>query len=809
MTLHGTSLPGLLNSLCTHHTARAPEGESARHPTVAAATILPEFRPLFDIDGHAGGIREGFNILQAHILCRSTSQEPDMPSQPGSIDLFTQHRPAADRRQRHSIRDRLESDAWKNHRKFAEQRAEKHASRLRRRPLKWQDRALLVLSAILLLLLIIRVETAQAQEDDWGLQFQGNGGSLRSLAMDTDMQVEVNGLVARISVSQQFRNTGRSWSEAIYRFPLPDGSAVDRMTVEVGQRILEGEIRETQEARRQYQQAKSAGKVATLVEQQRANQFETRLANIGPDEKIRVSISFLSRVEFRDGSFSLRIPMTFTPRWDHRDPVIMSGFFDETTPAPTIMPVGGLDDHYLTLNIDLQTGMSLATLESRYHDVNIQPSLNGYNIFLADPDARSDRMFELNWTPDFGDAPESTLMTFDDGDAVYALLMLAPPLAEAISPQAREVVFVVDTSGSMEGTSIRQAKAALRQGLGYLGPDDRFNLIHFNSNSYLLFPESVPLYTSYLLEAESFIEKLVANGGTNMAPALDTALNLPPQAGLMRQVVFITDGSVGNEGELLLQIGEELNGSRLFPVSIGSAPNAWFMRKAAEIGRGSHTHIGRLEEVEERMSLLWSRIQNPALKDICVDWGMDAEFYPGIVPDLYAGEPLWLHARLPFYPSEVIVCGELEGLPWQQSSRILPGTGSDSLATLWARSKVEALEDGRIFGDDPELIRDEVTRLALHFGLLTPYTSLVAVDRTPSRPQDESLDSEVIPSLLPAGSSAMSAGFSQTATGWVAQLILAFISLLVATGMFLFSPPSGTWRSGGARSPMATTGQSA
>jgi Ca-activated chloride channel family protein len=732
-----------------------------------------------------------------------------MPSQSSLTDKFFRENIVPVYRDRESIRDQLESDAWKNHPGFAAEQAGKQQPDSPKKSLKWQDRALLALSALLLLLLLFRIETATAQEDQWGLEFQGDGGSQRSLALNTEMQVDVTGLVARINVSQAFRNSGRGWSEAIYRFPLPDGSAVDRMTVQVGTRVLVGEIQEKEDARRQYQQAKSSGKITTLVEQQRANQFETRLANIGPDEEITVSISFLSRVDYRDGSFSLRIPMTFTPRWDRGGAAaIESGFFNETSPVPTLKPTqgSGQDDHYLGMNIDLRTGLALASLESRYHDVDIHPSLNGYNIYLADPDTRSDRVFELNWTPDFGNAPESTLMTYDDGDAVYAMLLLAPPLAEAISPQPREVVFIVDTSGSMQGVSLTQAKAALRQGLAYLSEDDRFNLIEFNSNSHRLFRESRPVYTSYLLEAEAFIDDLDADGGTNMAPALDMALNLPLQAGLLRQVIFITDGSVGNEGELLLQIGQELRDSRLFTVSIGSAPNSWFMRKAAEIGRGNHTQIGQLNEVEESMSGLWSRIQNPAIKNICVDWGMDADFYPEIVPDLYAGEPLWLYARLPFQPHEVTICGELEGRPWEQSSRVLPGAGNENLATLWARRKIEALEDSRIFGEDPGFIREAVTGLALDFGLLTPYTSMVAVDRTPSRPQGETLDSEEIPNLLPAGSSATSASFSQTATGWVAQLILSFITLLVATGMLLFSTPSRKRCPGSASSPMATSG---
>jgi Ca-activated chloride channel family protein len=714
-----------------------------------------------------------------------------------------------------SIRDCLESDAWQNHSRFAREQAQRNRPARAKKSLKWQDRALLITAAALVALLIVRVETASAQQDEWGLEFRDDGSSLRSVALDTDIEVEVTGLVARVSVTQVFQNTGGAWSEAIYRYPLPDGSAVDRMRVHVGDRILEGEIHEKQSARRQYQQARSSGKTATLVEQQRPNQFETRLANIGPGEQIRVTIGFLGRVEYRDGAFALQIPLTFTPRWHAGE----STFFAESSPnipafmtpafmpvsfpapAPSIAPADALDDHYLTLNIDLRTGLNLSSLESRYHDVEIHPSLNGYNIFLANPDSRTNRVFELSWTPVYGTAPESALMTFDDGDAVYAMLMLAPPLAEAIAPQPREVVFIIDTSGSMEGTSLQQAKAALWQGLSYLGPDDRFNLIHFNSDSHLLFPESVPLYTPNLERAGEFIDRLVADGGTVMAPALQMALKLPRQAGLMRQVVFVTDGSVGNEGELLLQIGEELGESRLFTVSIGSAPNSWFMRKAAEVGRGNHTHIGQLDEVEMRMSSLWSRIQNPAIRDICVDWGMEAEHYPEIVPDLYAGEPLWVYARLPYEPREVTVCGELDGMPWEQSTRALPGAGGENLATLWARSRIEALEDGRIFGTDPELVREEVTLLAMSFGLLTAYTSLVAVDKTPSRPRTEALARNEVPSLLAAGSAAAAAGFSSTATGWVAQLLLSILTLFIATGLLLFCTPSG--KSAGTRRPMA------
>jgi Ca-activated chloride channel family protein len=187
---------------------------------------------------------------------------------------------------------------------------------------------------------------------------------------------------------------------------------------------------------------------------------------------------------------------------------------------------------------------------------------------------------------------------------------------------------------------------------------------------------------------------------------------------------------------------------------------------------------------------LWARIENPALQDICVDWGMDTEFFPEIIPDLYAGEPLWLYARLPAEPRAVTLCGKLDGQPWEQTSRLMPGMGNENIAALWARSKIEALQDSRIFGLDEELIRQQVTALALEFGLLTAYTSLVAVDHTPVRPAGANLTGGEIANLLPAGSSATAVGFSSTASGWLAQLLLALFTLLAATSLLWFCTPS-------------------
>ncbi len=695
-----------------------------------------------------------------------------------------------------SIRHALEIDAWRHDPQFAARMSKR--SRLRkpkRRSLRWQDRSLLIIGIILLALVLLRIETARADDIEWGLELNAGGTATTQLALNTDVRVEVTGLIARVEVTQLFSNPGDQWAEAIYRFPLPGGAAVDRLAIQVGERIIEGEIREKKSARRVYEQAVQDGFTASLVAQQKANQFETRLANIGPGEEIRVTIGFLVNVNFEQGAFSLRLPMTFTPRWD---PAVEPAG-RAVTPTPVLVSAQIRAGHHLSMEVLIRTGIGFAAIESRYHDVDIQPTEQGYQISLVEGAALTDRDFELAWLPDLQAVPQSALMTWDGGDAIYAQLMMVPPLPGAIKSQPREVIFIIDTSGSMEGESMRQAKSALLGGLEELQEYDLFNLVQFNSDTEALFTMSVPVTQPNLVEARHYIDSLVANGGTVMAPALHAAFSFPGQPGLLRQVIFVTDGSVGNEKELLAAIAEDLGDSRLFTVSIGSAPNSWFMRKAAEIGRGSHTHIGNLAEVELRMSRLWSHIRLPALSNICVDWGPDAEYYPEIIPDLYAGEPLWIVARLPLQPNQITICGLLNGQYWEQHNAPFISQGTDTLATLWARRKIESLEDGLVFGADPDLTRTQITQVALDYGLLTAHTSLVAVDRTMVRMNDEPLATGSIPGLLPAGSS-QAVSFAQTATGWKTRLLLSIFTMLIATGMFYFS---------GARLPLATSTKAA
>ncbi|HRQ66055.1 MAG TPA: VWA domain-containing protein, partial [Xanthomonadaceae bacterium] len=315
----------------------------------------------------------------------------------------------------------------------------------------------------------------------------------------------------------------------------------------------------------------------------------------------------------------------------------------------------------------------------------------------------------------------------------------------------REVTLIVDTSGSMRGAAMEQARAALRVALAALAAQDRFNVIEFNNFARALFEAPVRAETAELAAADRFVGALQANGGTQMLPALEKAMQAPPSPGFLRQMVFITDGSVGNEEQVLAQIRRDIGNARLFTVGIGHGVNGHFLRKAADFGRGSHTLIAHQDQVEERMIELLTRLTSPVLHDIDLAWPARAEAFPQRVPDLYTGEPLLVLARLPASAGVAKASGLSDGKRWQRTLSLDSAIDVPGVASLWARRRIESLLDARGNGSDPEWIRTEVTATALQYQLLSPYTSMVAVEHMPARPDLEPLHAHNMPQNLPHG----------------------------------------------------------
>ncbi len=591
----------------------------------------------------------------------------------------------------------------------------------------------------------------------------------------SDIEIDVTGPIARTKITQRFTNPSDGWVEGIYVFPVPDEAAVDSLRMQIGERFIEGKIKEREQARIIYEEAKAQGKKASLVEQERPNIFTNSVANIGPHETIIVQIEYQEHVRLDSGAFSLRLPLVVGPRYSPApeiqmvdfnsngwaqvaDPVADRGRIEspvlrpsEDEQAPIVNPV--------TLSVTLRTGFELGDIASAHHTILMERNgSTGATLTLQDGEVAANRDFELTWKPVSGKTPQAALFRETVNGEDYLLAMVVPPMMSTVSDipvRPREVIFVIDNSGSMAGESIRQAKTSLLLALDRLGTDDMFNIIRFDDTMELKFPQAVPATQQNIGFAKRFVYDLSADGGTEMLPALEASLidPVPGDESRVRQVIFLTDGAIGNEAQLFEVIGSRLGRSRLFTVGIGSAPNSFFMSRAARLGRGTFTHIGNLSQVQGRMAELFEKLERPVMTDLNADWpgGATGEVWPNPLPDLYAGEPVVLTAKLSEVSDELNISGRLGDKGWVAKlplDQAAPGMG---IAKLWARKKIASIEESRYEGMEWNAVDQAVLAIALNHHLVSRLTSLVAVDITPSRPADAALGSAEVPHNLPQG----------------------------------------------------------
>jgi Ca-activated chloride channel family protein len=591
--------------------------------------------------------------------------------------------------------------------------------------------------------------------------------------LGVDVDLTVSGPTVRARVTQIFRNPSKDWVEAVYVYPLPSGGAVDSLKMVIGDRVVVGDIKERQQAKAIYEQAKQSGHKAALTEQERPNLFTNSVANIGPGETVLVQIEYQEPVQQSGSEFSLRVPMVVAPRYNPA-PVVQSVDFrpgsggwgstksdpvpDRDRISPEVLdPATNAPVNPTRITVRLQAGFPLGEVRSHHHAIKTEkPDANTSIIRLAEGPVPADRDFELSWKPAAEQAPSVGLFRERVGDSDYLLAFVTPPSVEQAQqkPLPREVIFVIDNSGSMGGVSIVQAKASLIYALGRLQPNDRFNVIRFDHTMDVLFPSAVPADSDHISRATSFVGALQANGGTEMVPAMRAALfDKGGDADTIRQVVFLTDGAVGNEQQLFETINALRGRSRIFMVGIGSAPNTYLMTRAAEIGRGTFTHIGSVEQVEERMRGLFARLENPAVTNLAAKFSeASADMTPAALPDVYRDEPLVLAARLDKLAGSVEIKGRIGDRPWSVTLPLINAAEGKGLSKLWARRKIADAEVARTTRQaTPDDADKTILALALEHQLVTRLTSLVAVDKTPSRPQGEPLKLSELPINLPAG----------------------------------------------------------
>jgi len=644
-----------------------------------------------------------------------------------------------------------------------------------------------------------------------GNNFFRNYRYSKATKVNIDVAMTITGMVNRVNVTQTFSNTTDNWQEGIYVFPLPENAAVDHMRLRIGERVIEGQIKEEKEAKKIYKRAKQAGKKAALTEQERPNIFTTSVANIAPHETVKIEIEFQQITHYDNGAFSVRFPMTVGPRYIPGKNIdrIYSGFssgtgwahdtdevIDASRITPHVIHPNRKRENIATIKIDLDAGLELERIYSPYHEIEIDKQNNEYYIELKQDSTLANRDFELIWQPHPSDAPKAALFTEEINGYDYGMIMMLPPDVEKAEILNREIIYVIDTSGSMDGESILQAKAALRFSLARLKPGDYFNIIQFNSLTSSLFHQSELTTPASLHQALNYIGSLEANGGTEMVPALIAALaNQERDVGL-RQVIFITDGDIGNEQALFNTIQQRLGRSRLFTIGIGSAPNSHFMSRAANFGRGTHTYIGKLNEVTTRMQDLFEKIESPVLRDIHANIGQlsgfefinSIEIWPQKINDLYSGEPLLIAVRAKKLPlDEIRISGQVAESKWSSSLMLSGGQNRTGIAKFWARKKIAALMEQEQ-NDEFESVKKTIINTALEHHLVSKYTSLIAVDLSPVRPSNRKLNSNAVPGHLPLNwqyDKVFGQKFPDTATDARLNFIIGILLMLFASFFYL------------------------
>ncbi|HSK72719.1 MAG TPA: VIT domain-containing protein [Pyrinomonadaceae bacterium] len=561
----------------------------------------------------------------------------------------------------------------------------------------------------------------------------------------TNVKAEISGFLSRVRVTQEFENNFSEKIEAVYVFPLPQSAAVDDMTMRIGERVVRGRVMKREEAREVYEAAKSNGQIASLLDQERPNIFTQSVANILPGEKIIIEISYVETLKYEDGFYEFVFPMVVGPRYIPGNPTGKQGggFAPDTDRVPdaskiTPMPAKERAGHDISIEVKLDAGVPLQSVVSKTHEIeSLMLSASSYGVKLKNEKTIPNKDFILRYDVS-GKKIEDAVLTHRGEKGGYFTLILQPPdepRAQDVTP--KEIVFVLDTSGSMSGFPIEKAKEAMRLALDGLHPQDTFNLITFAGDTHILFEKPVAATAENLRKAQAFLASRSGSGGTEMMKAIKAALEPTNSQQHIRVVCFMTDGYVGNDMEIIGEIQRHPN-ARVFSFGIGSSVNRFLLDKMAEEGRGEVEYVALNDDGSAAAHRFHERVRSPLLTDISFDFGnlQAADVYPKRINDLFSAKPVVIYGRFTQPGNGVI---KLKGKSFgREIVREIPVNfpasepNHDVLATLWARTRIDDLMsfdwNGIQNGNAKTEIKDTITNLGIEYRLMTQFTSFVAVE---------------------------------------------------------------------------------
>ncbi|HET9839914.1 MAG TPA: VIT domain-containing protein [Candidatus Angelobacter sp.] len=618
--------------------------------------------------------------------------------------------------------------------------------------------AALAVLCLTYLLLVFNPPSASAGSTAGNSQLQiiGKDGKVSGFVplKHTGIKTEISGFVARTELTQEFENVLPDAVEAIYVFPLPHDSAVDGMTMKIGSREIRAVIKERDEARKIYEQARQAGHTAALLDQERPNIFTQSVTNIPPGGKVEITLSVIELLKYEAGVYQFAFPLVVGPRYIPGAPVSAGdhGTMPNTGQVPDASkispPVAGVHTgdahagHDVSMEVTLAAGVPVGDVESPSHNILAdRTGADSYHVQLADDNVLPDKDFILKYKVAGSGIGDAVLAHSDKSGGYFTLILQPPekPAEESLVP--RQLIFVLDTSGSMWGYPIEMAKKTIARALDNLRKDETFNLITFSGDTRILFPEPVPATKENVAKAKHVLAGAYGSGGTEMMKAIRTALGddagagKPMDADPVRVVCFMTDGYVGNDAEIVAEVKKHPD-ARVFSFGIGTSVNRFLLAKMAEEGHGDVEFVTAPDQAQAAADRFYERVHSPVLTNISIDWnGLPVtEVYPREVRDLFSSKPIIITGRYTGAPAGKITIKGYQGTG--DFARTIPvdfsaaGPANAALEKIWARHKVEDLmsQDWSGVQSGNSARKAEIIQVGLTHSLATQYTSFVAVE---------------------------------------------------------------------------------
>ena len=606
---------------------------------------------------------------------------------------------------------------------------------------------------------------SQPERPSGGLYVQSKDGKQQVFPLKhTEVKAKVAGNVSRVEVTQTFENPFKDPLEAVYVFPLPDEAAVDDMEIKIGDRIIKGDIKKREEAKQIYEQAVREGRTAGLLEQERDNIFTQSLANIKPGEKIDVTIRYSDSLKFEKGDYEFVFPMVVGPRYIPGKPIDGGGGDTDRVPdasriSPPVMKPGTRSGHDIGVTLEIDAGVPISDVRSTSHKLRInQDGQNKVQVQLGGEDTIPNKDLIVRYRV-ASDNTQATTLTEADNQGGHFATYLVPALeykSNEIVP--KDVVFLMDTSGSQSGDPLLKSQELMRRFINGLNPNDTFTIIDFANTTQQLSAKPLANTAENRRKAIAYIDKLNANGGTELLNGIRAVMNFPAaQEGRLRSVVLITDGYIGNDNEVIAEVQKQLkSGNRLYSFGVGSSVNRFLLDRLAEVGRGTSQVVRQDEATQEVAEKFFRQINNPVLTNIQVKWeggGTAPEVYPLATPDLFANQPLVLFGRKQDRSNgNLRITGMAAG--GQRYEKTIPvnfdSSGNSAIAQLWGRAKIKDLMN-QMFGGETKSGVDAVTNTAMAYRLLSQYTAFIAVSEEVRVNPDGTRQRVQVPVELPQG----------------------------------------------------------